>query len=138
MGNGGNGHDDGPQIHGEGRGSQRHENESRARDENVLRARLEKLTDALAAQHREERETALDSQERETSSGAPGNVLSLAFRVMSEFVAAVLVGTALGWGIDRLAGTSPTFLIVFLLLGAAAGFWNVYRIGTEKLGAERK
>ncbi|HET6378395.1 MAG TPA: AtpZ/AtpI family protein [Methylocella sp.] len=63
-----------------------------------------------------------------------GNVLSLAFRVLSEFVAAVVVGAAIGWGIDRLSGTTPWFLIVFLLFGAAAGFWNVYRIATEKPG----
>jgi ATP synthase protein I len=65
-----------------------------------------------------------------------GGVLSLAFRVMSEFVAAVVVGVAIGWGIDWLAGTTPWFLIVFLLFGVAAGFWNVYRIGTEKPGGE--
>jgi ATP synthase protein I len=65
-------------------------------------------------------------------------VLSLAFRVLSEFVAAVMVGTALGWGVDRLFGTSPIFLILFLLLGAAAGFWNVYRIGTEKPANHRE
>jgi ATP synthase protein I len=64
-----------------------------------------------------------------------GGAISLAFRVMSEFVSAVMVGTAIGWGIDRLAGTSPVFLIIFLLMGAAAGFWNVYRIGTGTTGS---
>lgn len=134
MGERGNGHD-GPQLHGNGQTQQRHENESRAQDENILRARLERLTDALAAQHRDERQAAAKGQGQEeanSSPGALGNVLGLAFRVTSEFVAAVLVGTAIGWGIDRVAGTSPIFLIVFLLMGAAAGFWNVYRIGTEK------
>jgi ATP synthase protein I len=65
-----------------------------------------------------------------------GSAVSLAFRVLSEFVAAIIVGTAIGWGIDRLAGTLPLFLILFVLMGAAAGFWNVYRIATEKPNRE--
>jgi ATP synthase protein I len=140
VGENGNAYD-APQLHGEGQAHQRHESEIPApRDEN-LRARLEKLTDALAAQNRDERQRAEKGQGQEgtdSSSGALGNVLSLAIRVTSEFVVAVLVGTAIGWGIDHIAGTSPAFLTVFLLLGAVAGFWNVYRIGTETPGAERK
>ena len=50
-----------------------------------------------------------------------------AFRLASEFVAGVLVGAALGWGLDRVAGTSPWGLIGFLLLGFAAGVLNVVR-----------
>jgi ATP synthase protein I len=62
--------------------------------------------------------------------------MSLAARVLSEFVAAVVVGAVIGWGIDRAAGTSPVFLMVFLLMGAAAGLWNVYRIAMERPGRE--
>jgi len=58
--------------------------------------------------------------------------MGLAVRVLTEFVAAVIVGAVIGWGIDRATGTSPAFLAVFLLLGAAAGFWNVYRIAMER------
>ena len=39
----------------------------------------------------------------------------------------VLVGAGLGWLIDRLLGISPWGLIVFLLLGFAAGVFNVMR-----------
>jgi len=56
-----------------------------------------------------------------------GTSYALAFRLASEFVAGVLVGAALGWGIDYLAGTSPWGLIGFLLLGFAAGVVNVVR-----------
>jgi ATP synthase protein I len=38
-----------------------------------------------------------------------------------------LVGAGLGWLIDRLLGISPWGLIVFLLLGFAAGVLNVMR-----------
>jgi ATP synthase protein I len=105
---------------------------SRDRDDEGLRARLDSLSTALDAQA--EVDKAANAAKREqtrVSSGVIGNAMTLAARVLSEFVAAVLVGGGIGWGIDRAAGTSPAFLIVFLLLGAAAGFWNVYRIAMK-------
>ena len=50
-----------------------------------------------------------------------------AIKLSSEFIAGVAVGAGLGWIIDRLAGTSPFGLIVFLLLGFGAGVLNVMR-----------
>ncbi|MBL8585000.1 MAG: AtpZ/AtpI family protein [Rhizobiaceae bacterium] len=50
-----------------------------------------------------------------------------AFKLSSEFIAGIAVGAGLGWVIDRYAGTSPWGLIVFLLLGFAAGVLNVLR-----------
>jgi ATP synthase protein I len=50
-----------------------------------------------------------------------------ALKLSSEFIAGVVVGAGLGWIIDRLAGTSPWGLIVFLLLGFGAGVLNVMR-----------
>lgn len=49
------------------------------------------------------------------------------FRVGTELVSGVLVGTALGYVLDRVFGTAPWLLIIFLFLGGAAGFLNVYR-----------
>jgi ATP synthase protein I len=57
---------------------------------------------------------------------AAGNY-SKGYRLASEFVAGVLVGGLLGYGIDYLAGTLPLFLIVFLLLGFGAGILNMSR-----------
>lgn len=51
----------------------------------------------------------------------------MALRLGGDFVAGVLVGAAIGWGFDRLVGTSPWGLAVFLLLGFAAGVLNVMR-----------
>ena len=53
--------------------------------------------------------------------------LARGLKLSSEFIAGVVVGAGLGWGIDHLAGTSPFGLIVFLLLGFAAGVFNVLR-----------
>jgi len=50
-----------------------------------------------------------------------------AVKLSSEFIAGVVVGAGIGWIIDRMAGTSPWGLIVFLLLGFGAGVLNVMR-----------
>lgn len=49
----------------------------------------------------------------------------------SEFSAAVLVGAALGWGVDKLAGISPFGLLGGLFLGLCAGIMNVVRAAKE-------
>ena len=48
-------------------------------------------------------------------------------RVSSDFVAGILVGAGVGYLLDHFAGTGPWGLIVFLLLGFAAGVINVMR-----------
>lgn len=50
-----------------------------------------------------------------------------AMKISSEFIAGIAVGAGLGWIIDRLAGTSPWGLIIFLMLGFGAGVLNVLR-----------
>jgi ATP synthase protein I len=49
------------------------------------------------------------------------------FRLSSELIAGVVVGALIGWAFDRLLSTSPFGLIVFLLVGFAAGVLNVIR-----------
>jgi ATP synthase protein I len=50
-----------------------------------------------------------------------------ALKLSSEFIAGIAVGVGIGWMIDRLAGSSPWGLIVFLLLGFCAGVLNILR-----------
>ncbi len=50
-----------------------------------------------------------------------------AMRMSSEFIAGVLLGAGIGWLIDYVFGTTPWGLIVFLMLGFAAGVLNVLR-----------
>ncbi len=92
-------------------------------DDAALSVRLRRLGDRL------ERERA--SSESGFSSGAPpsadGSAMARGLRLSSELVAGVLVGAGLGWVIDRWLGISPWGLIVFLLLGFAAGVVNVIR-----------
>ena len=63
-----------------------------------------------------------------------GSAMSMGFRVMSEFVAAVVVSALIGWQADRWLGTSPGLMILFVALGTAAGFWSVYRTATRPTG----
>ncbi len=58
----------------------------------------------------------------------PGNALGLAFRVSVELVSALAVGLAIGWLLDQWLDTRPWLMLVFLLLGGAAGILNVYRM----------
>lgn len=50
-----------------------------------------------------------------------------AMKLSSEFIAGVLVGAGIGWVADQWLGTAPFGLIIFLLLGFAAGVLNVLR-----------
>lgn len=53
------------------------------------------------------------------------NSLSLAWRMSLELVVGVGLGAGIGYGLDELFGTRPFLLIVFLLLGFAAGVKTV-------------
>ena len=50
-----------------------------------------------------------------------------AFKLSTELVAAVLVGTIIGFILDNWFDTKPWLLIIFFFLGAAAGILNVIR-----------
>jgi ATP synthase protein I len=68
----------------------------------------------------------------ETGGRASGSAMSLGMRAGSEFVSAVIVGSGIGWVLDRALGTKPAFLIVFFLIGVVAGIWNVIRLTSPK------
>jgi ATP synthase protein I len=105
--------------------------EGRPADEAALSARLRRLGDAL------DRERA--SHPPATDRGrarAAGSGFARGFRLASELVAGVLVGAGVGWVLDRLIGTSPFGLIIFLLLGFAAGIVNVVRAAAVPPGED--
>ena len=56
-----------------------------------------------------------------------GIFLGNAFELGSELVAAVAVGTIIGFILDNWFGTKPILIIVFFLFGAAAGIVNVFK-----------
>jgi ATP synthase protein I len=62
---------------------------------------------------------------------ARGNAMGTAFKISSELVVGLFVGGLIGWQLDKWFDTSPVFLLIFFLLGAAAGIWNVIRVALE-------
>jgi ATP synthase protein I len=57
-----------------------------------------------------------------------GSAAGLAFRIGVELVSALAVAVGIGWLLDVWLGTRPWLLLVFILLGMAAGILNVYRV----------
>ncbi len=66
-------------------------------------------------------------REKAAPKAAPKEGLGAAMRIGVELVAALGVGAAVGWGLDRWLDTAPWLMVVFFVLGAAAGVMNVYR-----------
>ena len=56
-----------------------------------------------------------------------GSFMGSAFKLGTELVAAVAVGTIIGLILDTLFDTKPWLIIIFFFLGAAAGMLNVIR-----------
>ena len=94
-----------------------------------MKERLAKLSQDLDARAQADRSKS--GNQPLQGPGNLGSAMSLGFRVMSEFVSAVVVSALIGWQCDRWFGTSPFFLILFIALGTAAGFWTVYRTATK-------
>jgi ATP synthase protein I len=53
-------------------------------------------------------------------------------RVATELLAGLMIGAGIGWTIDQWLVTTPWFLIIFFLLGGAAGILNLWRVVTGK------
>ncbi|OUW74091.1 MAG: hypothetical protein CBD76_01180 [Pelagibacteraceae bacterium TMED216] len=56
-----------------------------------------------------------------------GVFLGSAFRLGTELVAAVIVGTIIGFILDGWFGTKPWLIIIFFFMGSIAGVLNVIR-----------
>ena len=62
-----------------------------------------------------------------SESNKRGLFLGSAFRLGTELVAAVAVGTIIGFILDNWFDTKPILIIVFFILGSVAGILNVFR-----------
>jgi ATP synthase protein I len=64
-----------------------------------------------------------------------GSAMGEALKLATEMIAGVAVGGFIGWALDRLFGTAPILMVVFLILGAAAGILNVIRTAQRRQAA---
>ncbi len=92
-------------------------------DYSDIKRRLDRLGNELKHVKKDE----ANGRDRNAEAEARGRAMGWAFRLATELVAGVFVGGAMGWLLDRLFGTAPILLIVFLLLGIAAGLLNSVR-----------
>jgi ATP synthase protein I len=76
-----------------------------------------------AARHKAD---AAAGRARAPADGVSG--FGFAMRIGVELVASLVVGGGIGLLLDNWLGTQPWLMLVFFLLGAAAGFMNVYRV----------
>ena len=72
----------------------------------------------------------------EAKPAQPSGRLNVVYRLSTEFVAAVFVGLAFGWGFDYVTGWKPVGIIAFSVLGIAAAFYAVFR-AMRQLNAEQ-
>lgn len=85
--------------------------------------RLRRLANRLA-ELRQAQDPAPSAPEHHTQA-------QLAWRMVTELVAGLLVGFGIGYGLDVLFGTRPWLLLIFTLLGFAAGVQTMLRTARE-------
>ena len=79
-------------------------------------------------------ESAINKKEMKTTNSKDINVslVNTFSRIATELLAGLIIGASIGWAFDNWLNTSPLFLIIFFLLGGAAGILNLWRLITGK------
>ena len=67
------------------------------------------------------------SKRSKVSKDASSSKLGIAFKMSTEMVAAVVVGTIIGFILDNWFGTKPWLILIFFFVGVIAGILNVVR-----------
>ncbi|MBP7240580.1 AtpZ/AtpI family protein [Amaricoccus sp.] len=93
--------------------------------EDPFSERMKRLEDRLAAAR------AVRQPPSRPGAAAKYTQSSIAWRMVTELVAGMLLGLGIGWGLDSLFGTRPVFLVLFALLGFGAGVRTMLRTATD-------
>ena len=57
----------------------------------------------------------------------PSSSIGTAFKLSTELVSAVAVGTIIGFILDKTFGTKPWLILIFFFVGVVAGILNVFK-----------
>ena len=57
----------------------------------------------------------------------PPSSIGTAFKLSTELVSAVAVGTIIGFILDKTFGTKPWLILIFFFIGVIAGIVNVFK-----------
>ena len=69
----------------------------------------------------------IDSKKTNKNKSNHGSYLGVAFKMSTELVAAVVVGTIIGFILDNTFGTKPWLILIFFFVGVVAGIMNVIK-----------
>ena len=70
------------------------------------------------------------------SKDSSSSKLGIAFKMSTEMVAAVVVGTIIGFILDNWFGTKPWLILIFFFVGVVAGILNVIRSAKDMQSKE--
>lgn len=102
-----------------------HHRDPRQVSDDRLKQRLESLEKRLDTVSGEHKKVSEDDLRRRSSA------LGKAFKLSTELVAGVFGGGVIGWLLDQWLGTAPLLLVIFLMLGVAAGLLNAVRTARQ-------
>ena len=85
------------------------------------------MSERIAAAKRDQ----VELRRQPEQSAAQMQGMNRAIRLGAEFIAAILVGSGIGFLLDSWLGTRPWLMLVMLLVGFAAGILNVVRSADE-------
>ncbi len=66
-------------------------------------------------------------KKKEKNRGSNAASLGKALKISTELIAAVIVGSTIGFLLDTWFDTKPLFIICFFFMGVAAGILNVFK-----------
>ena len=71
-----------------------------------------------------------------TNNKQSSSSMGAAFKMSTELVSAVVVGTIIGFILDNWFGTKPWLILIFFFVGVVAGILNVVRSAKNMQGKE--
>jgi ATP synthase protein I len=108
-------------------------------DQKPGRGQTDRETEAIKRRLHDLEGKVRDARERHEPASSQtqdrGAAMGEALKLSTELIAGVAVGGFIGWSLDRWLGTAPILMVVFLILGGAAGIINVIRTAQRRQAA---